>query len=360
MNLYCVILAGGRGKRFWPVSRRQTPKQYLPIVGSRPMIRQTADRISPLIPMHRVMVVTGRHLRSSLLKVMPDLDSANIFLEPVGRNTAPAIAWPCIQLVRTDPDAVLAVLASDHVIGDETAFRNQLKSGVELAWKDRSIVTLGIRPIRPETGYGYLKTPGMPEPVCGIPCYRIERFVEKPDRRTAQRYLDQPGYFWNSGMFIFRADRMVEEIRRHQPRIFAGINSILDSGNSEQVVDRIFPSLPDISIDYGIMEKAAGIRMLAVDFPWADVGSWAALFDHLSDAGDGNRIQEGSAGKRLFIDSKNVMVHGDRRFVAVIGVDDVIVVETDDALLVCRRDRSQDVGEVVKRLEQDPGRNQYI
>jgi mannose-1-phosphate guanylyltransferase len=360
MNLYAVILAGGRGKRFWPVSRKTSPKQFLPIVGNQPMIRQTVERISSVIPAERTLVVTSRSLRSELTVAIPELPESNMFLEPVGRNTAPAVAWTSLCLQRRDPEAVVAVLASDHVIGDETAFRGMLESAASLAWKDRAIVTLGIRPDRPETGYGYIKAVDQAGFSDRHVYYRVDTFVEKPDLPTAEKYLEQGCYFWNSGMFIFRADRMIDEMKRHQPAIYSGVSRIVDSGNLAETVDDLFPTLPDVSLDYGIIELTDRILMMPVEFPWADVGSWEALYSHLADGGDGNRIQPDQAKNRILLDSRNVMIHGGKRLIATIGLDDVIVVDTKDALLVCRRDRSQDVGKLMKMLEEHPDWKTYI
>ncbi len=350
MTPYAVILAGGKGKRFWPYSRSGKPKQFLPIVGDRPMIRQTVDRIRSLIPSRNILVVTGSDLLGQVRESVPEIPEDNILLEPVGRNTAPCIAWASRIIASRNPDASIAVLASDHFIPDAEAFCALMGAALRFSASGRYLLTLGIRPTRPETGYGYLRIGS------SIPCeesaavHHVDRFVEKPDQTRALEYLASGRYLWNSGMFVFSAQAINQAFETLCPEIHAIVSEIVLSGNNPSVIDRLFPTLPDISIDYAIMERSDRIAAFPVDFQWADVGSWDALIPFVDESESGNRIQ----GGHVLIQCRNTFVTGHDRTVVGIGIEDLIIVDTKDALLVCRRDLAQKVNEVVGILSKNP------
>lgn len=326
------------------------PKQLLPIVGTDPMLRQTVDRVSPLIPPENIIVVTGYDLQDPVRACVPEIPAENILSEPVGRNTAPCIAWASRLIANRDPDATIAVLASDHVIVDSNAFRQLVAEALRLASAGEYLLTLGIRPTRPETGYGYLKI-GAPVSTDGPSlCYIVDRFVEKPDHAHAVEYLNSGSYLWNSGMFVFSVARINSAFETLCPELDAGAKRIVASRNDPGVIADVFPSFPDISIDYAIMERSDRIAAYPVDFQWADVGSWDALIPFVPPSTNGNRIQ----GDHVLIDSSNSFVTGSDRLIVGIGIDDLIIVDTPDALLICRRDLAQKVNDVVGMLAKHP------
>ncbi len=354
-RLYIVIMAGGRGTRFWPESRAHQPKQYLRILGDQSMIRQTFNRIEALAPPERVYVVIAESHLSLLREHLPELPLQNILLEPVGRNTAPCIAWASSLIMRQDPNAVIATLASDHIINPMDAFQEQLKAAASLAVETGKIVTLGIPPDRPETGYGYLQMGQMLGDVHDLTYSEVLRFIEKPDHLSAERYLQEGGYLWNSGMFIFTAERILAEIGTHQSEIMEGITEIVESGNDQQVLTKIFSDLPSISVDTGVMERIHGILGMPVNFDWSDVGSWYSLYEHITPDEEGNY----PLGQCVFESCKRVLGWGKDRLIVGIGLEDVIIVDTPDAVLICRKDMAQKVGEITKLLERSNTLKRY-
>lgn len=344
---YAVIMAGGVGSRFWPASRARTPKQLLDLTGSgRTMIAATAERLQPDIPPERVLVVTGAVTARAVAEALPAVPPENILAEPVGRNTAPCIGWAALHAARRDPDAALAVLPSDHLVADGAAFCAAMRTAVAAA-RGGDLVTFGVRPTRPETGFGYIElgdelAPGVRE---------VARFVEKPDRLTAEGYLASGRFVWNSGMFFFTAKRVLDEIARQMPALAEGLRDIdaaAAAGREQEAVARLYPVLPATSIDYGVMEHAAGIACVPVDFGWSDLGSWAAAFDLSTLDGAGNAV----TGDAVAVQAAGCLVRAPAdKLVALVGVRDLVVVDTGDALLVCARERAQDVKDVVAALK---------
>jgi mannose-1-phosphate guanylyltransferase len=338
VTVYAVILAGGGGTRLWPASRRRRPKQFLGLApGGRSLLAATVDRVRPLVPIERVLVVTAASQVAQVHATLPELPRANVVVEPVPRSTAPAIALAARTLAdRGAGGAVMAALASDHVVSDEAAFAEVFAQAASAA--ERHLVTIGIRPTRPETGYGYLELGERTEG----PARQVRRFIEKPDLERARQYVASGAYLWNSSMFFFGVDRLLDEVRRHLPAV------------AEALAGR-YEDAPAISIDYGIMEKADDIWAVTGDFGWSDVGSWADLADvRRADASDSVRI----GGPLVAVDARRNVVVGEK-LVALIGVEGLVVVATDDAVLVMPRDRGQDVRAVVTRLEQD-GQDAYL
>jgi mannose-1-phosphate guanylyltransferase len=355
-TLFVVIMAGGRGTRFWPESRSHHPKQFLRIVGDESMIRQTYNRIEALVPPDRVFVVIAENHLSLVREHLPELPSQNILLEPVGRNTTPCVAWASSLIIRQNPDAVIATLASDHIIRPLEAFQEQLKAAASLAAGTGKIVTLGIPPDRPETGYGYLQMGQMLGDIQDLTYSEVLRFIEKPDRLSAERYLQEGGYLWNSGMFVFTAERILSEIQTHQPEIMEGITEIIESGNNRQILQKVFTELPSVSVDTGVMERIRGILGMPVNFDWSDVGSWQSLYEHVAPDEDGNYPE----GFCLFQSCRRVLGWSKERLIVGIGLEDLIIVETPDAVLICRRDMAQHVGDITKVLERSNTLKRFI
>jgi mannose-1-phosphate guanylyltransferase len=340
---YVVIMAGGSGTRFWPKSRGHHPKQFLSIGGDEPLLRQTADRVIETVGVERVLVVTGHAHAQHARHQLPELPTENVLVEPEGRNTAPCIAWATHTIQARDPSARIAVLAADHYIADVRGFLSHLDAAFEAA-KDR-IVLFGIVPTRPETGYGYIRRgPRLDAPVASD-LFGVERFVEKPDRKTALEYLADGSYLWNSGMFVFPGALMAKEIERLLPEVHAGILSLMQSPAK---IESIYPRLPSVSIDYGVMEKTDRIAVLPASFGWSDVGSWDAAMEIERADENGNVVR----GDALVMESKRSMVDAQGgRMVALVGLEDVVVVDTPDAVLVIKRGESQRVKNVVDALK---------
>ena len=352
MKIYPVIMAGGSGTRFWPLSRRDRPKQFLPLTGGATLLEATVERLPPLAPIQRTYVVCGPNHVTRVRRLMPRLPRANLLVEPCPRNTAPCVGLAAVHVNRRDPQGIMAMLPADHHVASPQAFRQALAAAARLA--DRgAIATIGIHPSRPETGYGYLKL-GARLSAAGRgrarSAWRVERFVEKPDVVTAARYLAEGGYLWNSGIFVFRADVILDEIRRAMPVLgeqLAVIEQSLGTRGYPRTLQRVFPNAPSISIDYGVMENSQRIACVPAEFGWSDVGSFAALSE-VRQTDDLGNVAEGAA---LVIDGRaNVVLAQKRRPVAVIGLDEVVVVDSDDAVLVVRKNKAQDVRKAVEEL----------
>lgn len=353
MATYAVIMAGGAGTRFWPASRQLRPKQLLPL-GADPdeaLLSATVRRLGGLVPPERVYIATGAHLSEATARLLPDVPRAQILAEPAPRNTAPCIAWASATIARRDPDAVVAVLPSDHFVSNEVEFTAVLRRALDLAARG-TITTVGVVPSRPETGYGYIE---LGDPI-EAGARRIARFVEKPDRARAEAYVAGGRHLWNAGMFFFRAADMKSAVARHLPALAAGVEQ-LDAaaarGDEAAELARVFPTLPSISIDHGVMEKAEGLGVVPGDFGWNDVGSWESAWELATKDAAGNALPAGAVA----VDARNNLVRDlssakGKRVYALVGVSDLVVVETDDAVLVIPRTRAQDVRAVVDALKQ--------
>jgi len=339
-HTYIVLMAGGSGTRFWPLSRRTRPKQMLPIAGASPMIRETVDRLGGLVPPERVLVVTGADQADAIKEVLPEVPEANFLLEPAPRNTAPCLGLAAVTALQRDPEAVLLCLPADHVIRPAEAFRNALTLATRRADEAGTLLTFGIRPTRPATGYGYILAGA--EAVPGVRA--IDEFVEKPDEKTAKEYVKDGRYRWNSGMFAWRADAFLKEVAAHLPVLSTGLAEIRDD---PERLGRVFPTLPSISVDYGIMERTRRAEVVDAEFAWDDVGSFEALSRLIPADQDGNHIR----GDAVVLDGSGLVVVSPRgRTVGALGVSDLVIVATDDVVLVCPRDRAEDVKLLVARL----------
>jgi mannose-1-phosphate guanylyltransferase len=352
------------------LSRKRRAKQLLALDGNQTMIQQTVARLAPMTAPSRFWIITNDDLRPAILRQLPKLSPKQVIAEPAGRNTAPAIGLAAFLLLRHDPDAVLGLFPSDHVIAEPAQYRATLSRGIEIAAAGENIVVLGIRPTRPETGYGYIEAgapeadlsdDGAPDRQGALPL-RVRRFTEKPDLATARRFLDAGNYFWNSGIFLWRADTLANALREHLPNAAPLLEKIAAAYGTRKFANtfrKLYPKCENISIDYAVLEPRSAkgeaqsrIFCLPSDFGWSDLGSWTALHEHRvakAKPGDGNLI---SASGSFSLNAKNNYVHVLGKFVALVGVSNLVIVETEDALLVTTLDQSQDVGKVVKHLDE--------
>lgn len=350
--MFAVIMAGGKGTRFWPRSREKMPKHLLDIQSEKSLIRETVDRIRPLVPPERTLVVTGRSHALELMRLLPEIPAENILIEPVGRNTAPCIGLAALHIQLRAGDAVMLVLPSDHRIADEKQFLHVLKTAAKSAESDGTLVTIGITPTGPATGYGYLEQGQRVAEEDDLAICRVKSIREKPDPDTARDFLLRGGFLWNSGMFAWKASTILAEIGRYLPEINRGLLAIdeaLGTDSEEDVIEKTYPLLPSVSIDYGVMEQAKNVLVIPGDFGWSDLGSWDALWEESPKDENGNVIR----GRFIGVDSGDSLVYSPDKLVAIVGVRDIFVVETKDALLICRRDRSQDVRKVVEQIEKE-------
>jgi len=356
-NFHPVILAGGRGTRFWPLSRKKRAKQLLALDGKETMIQQTVTRLLKLSSAKQVWVVTNEDLRPEILRQLRKLRPEQVIAEPVGRNTAPAIGLAAFILQRDDPNAVIGLFPSDHVITVEDRFQKVLQEGIEIAAAGENIVVLGITPTRAETGYGYIEA-GSPATGNGR---HVRRFTEKPDAERAATFLKDGNFFWNSGMFLWSARTLVNALNEHLPKTAVLLKKIADSYGTKTFAAtfrRLYPKCENISVDYGILEprsakgeEGSNIFCLPADFSWNDLGSWTALHEHHAAK---TSPEDGNLGVLQSIFTLNATgnyVHAPGKFVALVGVNDIVVVETEDALLITTRANSQDVAKVVKYLD---------
>jgi mannose-1-phosphate guanylyltransferase len=347
--LHAVIMAGGSGTRFWPASRCHRPKQMLALASDQPLLRVTVDRILGLVPRDRIWVVTTSSTAASTGLLLPDLPADHILAEPTGRDTSACAAYAARVVLHHDPDAVCLVLPADHVIPDRDRFHAAMAAGARAVGGHGGLLTFGIRPTCPETGFGYLEVGPQRFTADGWSVHHLEQFVEKPDRDTAQGYLEDGGFLWNSGMFAWRATDLLAEVRRQLPLLFDGIAVIgdaLGTPEANDVLEAIYPKLPRTSVDFGIMEAAERRWTIPVDFAWSDVGSWPALAALLAPDERGNV----SRGRAVAIDADHNILIGDGVVVAAVGVRDLVVVATPDAVLIVTRSEAQKVKEVVEAV----------
>ena len=353
-NFYPVILAGGRGTRFWPLSRKKLAKQLLPLSSQKTMIQETVERLLPVVPAKQCWIITNADLRNNILRQVKQVPKQQVIAEPIGRNTAPAIGLAAFILLHHDPDAILGLFPSDQVIADEKRFRRDLQTAVKIASSGENIVVMGIKPTRPETGYGYIETGATANGVV-----RVRRFTEKPQLDRAQQFVAAGNYYWNSGMFIWAASTLAAALREYLPKtapLLEDIAATYGTRKFESTFKRLYPKCDNISVDYAIMEprsalgeKDGNIYCVPADFGWNDLGSWAALFEHHSRDPRKSVIRSGS---EFQLDSEGNFIHAPGKFVASVGVKGLVVVDTGDALLITTRDRSQDVGKIVKYLDE--------
>lgn len=347
MKITAVIMAGGKGERFWPKSRNSCPKQFLSLTkDGETMIQKTVKRLLPLVDMEDIFIVTNAAYISLVMEQLPQLPKENILAEPCARNTAPCIAFAGAVIGRKYDDAVMLVLPSDHLIGYEDIYINTLKKAVSVSLENKNLVTIGITPTYPETGYGYInfgKETG--------DAYEVERFVEKPDLPTAKEYLSSGKYLWNSGMFVWKISSIMANLKEFMPDIYKGALKIGESFGTEQfteVLEKEFSAFTSESIDFGIMEKASDIYTIPGSFGWDDVGSWLAV-ERINETDENKNYIEGNV---ISIGAERATICGGKRLIAAVGVEDIIIVDTDDAVLICSKNNTQDVKKVIAQLKE--------
>jgi mannose-1-phosphate guanylyltransferase len=352
---YPVILAGGRGTRFWPLSRKRMAKQLLPLNSEKSMIQETVERLLPLAAANRFWIITNGDLRDAIVRQLKGLQKKQIIAEPVGRNTAPAIGLAAFLLARRDPTAVIGMFPSDHVIVNEKRFRDDIKRAAQIAASGANIVVIGIPPTRAETGYGYIEAGGESGSVL-----QVRGFTEKPSAKVAEQFVKAGNYFWNSGMFVWGARTLADALSEHLPHTAPLLDEIAASYGTrrfEKTFARLYPKCENISIDYAVLEPRSAkgedkssIYCIPASFGWNDLGSWTALYEHRCTGAAGENIIR--APQSFTLNAEGNFIYSTGKFVAAVGVQNLVVVETDDALLITTREHSQDVGKVVKHLDE--------
>jgi mannose-1-phosphate guanylyltransferase len=343
-------MAGGKGARFWPLSRASRPKQLLDIVGDKTMIQQTIERVSALVPEQNIIIVTGQDHADILKSQVPAVPASNIIIESFSRNTAPCICLAALTILERSGDNVMVVLPADHHIGNSAAFCHYIKAACAAAQSTSCLIAVGISPSKPETGYGYIQMDKSAGQYLGKDFYHVSAFHEKPTPDRARQFLNDGGYLWNSGMFVWRVSSILQAVERHLPDVYSELKSItppLSETNSTSAIREAYSRIRSVSIDYGVMEHADNVLTVKADFDWNDIGSWSAVYDVLPKDINDNAV----TGNAISIDSRQNYVHSPKRLTALVGVENLVIVDTDDALLVCARDKAQDVKRVVEDLE---------
>lgn len=348
MKKTALIMAGGRGERFWPKSRISMPKQFLSLTGDgKTMIQMTVDRILPIVDIEDIFIATNRAYKDIVAEQLPNLPRANILCEPIGRNTAPCIGLGAVHTAKKYGDAVMYVLPSDHLITHAQIFRKTLSDAAAVAEQGDNLVTIGITPTYPETGYGYIRFD--PERTLG-PSFPVERFVEKPNIETAREYVRSQQYLWNSGMFTWKVSTILGDMERYMPETCQGLMRIQDAiGTDEQdaVLEREFHAFRSESIDYGVMEKAENIYILSGSFGWDDVGSWLAI-ERLQQRNEFGNVVTGNV---VSINTRNTIIQGSQKLLATVGVEDLIIIDTDDAMLICDKNSTAEIKKIIENLK---------
>ncbi len=353
METFAVIMAGGSGTRLWPASRRRLPKQYLPIGEPRSLVAQTLSRLEGLVPPERTLVVSAHSQAEALAQALPELPRENMLLEPCARNTAACVAWAALEIARRSPDSVQIVLPADHVIRPVEKFRASLRAGRDEAAESRALITFGVRPTRAATGYGYIELGAALADRAAHPVFAVRRFVEKPNETRAREFLAGGGFLWNAGIFAWRTDSILGALERHAQSVIRPLVGL----PVRQELEKIYASLPKLSIDVAVMERERDVRTLPIDYFWSDVGAWSAMDDVLAPDANGNRVTGGTLVEAL--DASNNIVYGEAgQLVALLGVDNLVVVRSGDTLLVTTREHADQVRTLVERMTND--RSPYV
>ncbi|MCF6333179.1 MAG: hypothetical protein L3J11_07835 [Draconibacterium sp.] len=357
-NLYTLIMAGGLGTRFWPRSKTAKPKQYLNMFGTDSLLQSTIKRFSTFTETDNIYIVSGKNQANVLEEQTTMLPKENLIYEPVGKNTLPCIGLAAMFAEKENPDGIMVVSPADHLINNDELFKDTILAAVKIADELDGIVTLGIKPTFPATGFGYVQTA---ENITGsgkINQFKVERFVEKPDEATATGYLKEGSFYWNSGLFVFKVSVFLNSVKKFAPALYADLRKIQeDIGNPtfEQTLDTIYRAVESISVDYGIMEHAKNIYLVEGNFDWNDLGSWESVY--LTDKKDENG--NAGSGESIFLDTKNSYVYSEKGLVAVVGLEDVIVVQDGNTTLVCKREKAEDIKKIVDQLKKE-NKNQYL
>lgn len=348
-DLQCLIMAGGSGTRFWPRSRKTKPKQFLTLFGEQSLIQATISRFARFIPNDQIYVVAGKSQNTLLEEQASELSLENLIYEPAGKNTLPAIGLAALHMAKKNPNGIMVVSPADHLIQNDALFQETIESAVKIASDKNGIITIGITPNAPATGYGYIQIGDEIKIGQSIKSFVVNKFVEKPNLETAKTYLASGQFFWNAGIFVFKVSVFLKAIEQLAPKLFAELQEIgaaIGSANYEQVLDKIYNQVDPISVDYGIMEKAQNVFIVQGDFVWNDLGSWEEVYKYSSKVENNNA----QVGEVIFQNSKNSYVYAPDSLVAVVGMDDVIVVREGNTILVCKRDQAEEIKQVVTEL----------
>jgi len=358
MEIQAVIMAGGSGTRFWPLSRKRRPKQFLPITSDKSMIEETVERLLPLIPCRNIHTISNFEQTQTIRKLLPHLPRKNLLVEPQGKNTAPSLILATARIYLQDPNAVIAALPSDHLIKECSLFLEKLEAAASAARKGDSLITFGIPPTYPATGYGYIHfSRGKPQKILNEVFYPVLEFKEKPGYGQARLFLEEGNYYWNSGMFVWRAEVFANKLKKYSPAFFPFWERIVEAlkNNRKTVIAETFEEMPSISIDYALMERAKGVLVCEGNFGWSDVGAWSSLAGLWSGDEKGNAFR----GENVILNSENCLLYNPSKLTALVGVKDIIVVETEDALLICNKDQDQKVKDVIEIISKK-GKKDYL
>jgi mannose-1-phosphate guanylyltransferase len=356
--MFGVIMAGGKGTRFWPLSREALPKQYLKIKGKEFLIQLTIKRLKQLIPIRNILVISNKTQEKEIKKHLPSIPEENFIFEPVSKNTAPCIALAALYLKERDPNGIMAVFPSDHMIENQKKFLSALSLAEEIAKKGDYLITLGIKPKRAETGYGYIHYGKKFVRMKKTNVYSVLNFTEKPSQKKAQRFLKEDSYLWNAGIFVWSINTILRMFEKHLPKIyqsFLPLQNYFNTPEQERAIARSYSKISEISIDYGIMEKADNVLVIPCDFPWSDVGNWNSLKEILPK----DKSQNVIIGKHIGVGTKDTIIYSPDKLVATVGLDNLIIVETKDALLVCHKDKAQDIKKITELLSRR-GKKRYL
>ena len=358
-TIFTVIMAGGAGTRFWPKSRLKNPKQFLKLLGKASLLSDTVRRALMLVEPQRCYVLTHKQYSGQVQESIPEVPASNIILEPANRDTAACVGLAAITLSKVDPEGIMVVMPSDHYIGHEKTFIKTLERAVNFAQQNDYLMTLGIKPFAPRTGYGYIACGKILAEEDFAPVYHVDAFTEKPDQATAINFIRQGNYLWNSGIFIWKISSILKAISLHLPELHKGLKRlepVLGSLEDTEMFEKEYEKLPRVSVDYGVMEKAKNIGTEPGDFIWDDVGSWSALEKYLPKDERNNTL---NGGKHISVDSRNCIIDSEAKLIATIGVEDLIIIQSEDVMLVCRKDRDQEVKKLVDNIKKN-GWDDYL
>jgi mannose-1-phosphate guanylyltransferase len=358
-HLYALILAGGGGTRLWPKSRNATPKQFLPLFNKQTLTQITTDRFRKILPWERIYIVTvSEGYKKEILKEVPKLLAENIIVEPARRETGPAYGLGTTYIYKKDPEAVIITEAADRLVKPVPQYLKTLKVAAEVAFREKTLVALGVKPRYPHPGYGHIKRGKKWNVIEGIKFYKLEKFVEKPPLALAKKYTASGNYYWNAGEFVWRADNLLESLSKHAPKISSELTKIYEvigTKREKKVLQKAYESMPKIAIDYAVAEKEKNFLVVVGDFFWTDIGDWKEVWKNLPKDDQDNVIIDGKepGGEVINLDTNNALVHTDGRMIAIIDVDDIVIVDTKNALLVCSKSKAQNVKKIVEQLKKE-------